>query len=200
MSARPRVVLMLKEPRPGRVKTRLARDIGRIEAAWWMRRQIARVLRRLSDPRWDLELAVAPDGALASRVFPAHLPRRPQGRGDLGARMARILADGTGPVIVVGGDIPALDRRHVAEAFRVMRAADVAIGPASDGGYWLIGRSARRGLPIGAFGKVRWSTSHALEDTLQTLEGRRVAMLETLRDVDAAADLKAPGVAAGRSG
>ena len=74
---------MLKEPRPGRVKTRLGRDIGMIGAAWWFRHQVAGLLRRLDDPRWHLVLAVAPDHAgLTSRVWPAHLPRIPQGPGD----------------------------------------------------------------------------------------------------------------------
>ena len=75
---------MLKEPRPGRVKTRLGRDIGMGAAAWWFRHQTGRLLRRLEDPRWQLILAVAPDrDGLQSRVWPAHLPRLPQGGGDL---------------------------------------------------------------------------------------------------------------------
>lgn len=83
---------MLKEPRPGRVKTRLGRDIGMIAAAWWFRHQTQRLLRGLRDPRWDLVLAVAPDTqGMKSRVWPGDLLRIPQGRGDLGARMTRVL-------------------------------------------------------------------------------------------------------------
>ena len=54
---------MVKEPRPGRVKTRLGRNIGMTAAAWWFRHQTARLLRRLRDPRWQIVLAVAPDRA-----------------------------------------------------------------------------------------------------------------------------------------
>ena len=91
MRIKPTLIVMLKEPRPGRVKTRLGRDIGMGAAAWWFRHQTARLLRRLDDPRWQLILAVAPDrDGLQSRVWPAHLPRLPQGGGDLGARMARV--------------------------------------------------------------------------------------------------------------
>ena len=67
---------MVKEPRPGRVKTRLGREIGHIEAAWWFRRQTGNLLRRITDPRWETVLAVTPDRAgMTSRIWPRHLPR-----------------------------------------------------------------------------------------------------------------------------
>ena len=86
------VIVMLKEPRPGRVKTRLGRDIGMTAAAWWFRHQVTGLLRRIDDPRWRAVLAVAPDHAgLRSRVWPATFARMPQGAGHLGDRMARML-------------------------------------------------------------------------------------------------------------
>jgi rSAM/selenodomain-associated transferase 1 len=187
-----RLVVMVKEPRPGRVKTRLGRDIGLVPAAWWMRHQTARTLRRLTDPRWHLVLAVAPDTALASRVWPGYLPRVPQGTGDLGARMARLL-HAPGPVLVVGADIPGLGRAQIARAFALLRGADAVIGPAEDGGFWGIGLRHGR-PPAGLFAGVRWSTAHARADTLATLRGLRVALADPLRDVDTAAALSpAPG-------
>ena len=73
---------MVKEPRPGRVKTRLGHEIGMVEAARWFRRQSLSLLRNLRDPRWELVLAVSPDReGLASRIWPAGLARVPQGRG-----------------------------------------------------------------------------------------------------------------------
>ncbi|MFQ5624577.1 MAG: DUF2064 domain-containing protein, partial [Paracoccaceae bacterium] len=89
---RPRLVIFVKEPRPGRVKTRLGRDIGMVPAAWWYRHQARRVLRRLAgDPRWQTWLAVTPDReGLQSRVWPAHLPRIAQGGGNLGQRMTGV--------------------------------------------------------------------------------------------------------------
>ena len=69
---RPTLFVMLKVPRPGRVKTRLGRDIGMTAAAWWFRHQTARLLRELRDPRWRLVLAVSPDReGGASRAWPA---------------------------------------------------------------------------------------------------------------------------------
>jgi len=74
----------------------------------------------------------------------------------------------------------------VAAALRALGRADAAFGPAADGGYWLVGLSPRR--PARPFASVRWSTRHALADTLGNFRRHRVALLRTLHDVDTAAD------------
>ena len=132
---------MVKEPRPGRVKTRLAREIGAVRAAWWYRHQCARLIRRLGrDPRWRLVLALAPDAeGLTSRVWPAGVQRLPQGRGDLGQRMLGLLAQAPRRAVLVGSDIPGIGTRQIAKAFHALGPAEVVFGPAEDGGYWLIG-------------------------------------------------------------
>ncbi len=185
------LVVMLKEPRAGRVKTRLGRDIGTVGAAWWFRHQVRRLLRRIDDPRWALVLAVAPDRAgMTSRVWPAHLQRMPQGHGDLGQRMERALRNApSGPVCVIGGDIPDITAARIAEAFAALGNADAVFGPALDGGYWLIGLKRSKAIPPDIFDGVRWSTEFALEDTKKTLRDHRIAYAATLRDVDTAADL-----------
>ncbi len=196
---RPTLVIFVKEPRPGRAKTRLARGIGAVAAAWWFRHQSIGLIGRLArDPRWRTALAVTPDAeGLSSRVWPARLPRAPQGRGDLGRRMARFLRaePGTGippgPVAVVGADLPELRPAHVAQAFGLLRRHDAVLGPASDGGYWLIGLARRRAVPRDILSGVRWSTEHALADTLVGLRHLDVALAATLHDVDSAADLEA---------
>lgn len=184
------LIVMVKEPRPGRVKTRLGRDIGVIPATWWFRHQSARLLRTLRDPRWQTLLAVAPDRAVASRVWPADLPRLPQGNGNLGARMKRMLRSvGNGPVCLIGADIPGIRPTHIARAFAALGSHDAVFGPAADGGYWLVGAKHPARLPKGLFSGVRWSSEHALADTLATLPGWRIALTDTLRDVDTGADL-----------
>jgi glycosyltransferase A (GT-A) superfamily protein (DUF2064 family) len=94
-----------------------------------------------------------------------------------------------GPVVIIGTDIPDIARAHIAAAFRLLGRHDAVLGPAEDGGYWLVGlrRCPRILRP---FGGVRWSSAHALGDTLGNLRGRSVALLPTLRDVDTAADLE----------
>jgi rSAM/selenodomain-associated transferase 1 len=194
---RPTLVVFVKEPRPGRVKTRLAREIGRVEAAWWFRHASARLIARMArDRRWRTVLAVTPDAeGLRSRVWPP-LARAPQGRGDLGRRMARFLRaePGTrvapGPVAVIGTDLPALRPSHLAEAFRLLRRHDAVLGPATDGGYWLIGLRNRRAVPPDLLAGVRWSTGHALADTLARLGGLDVGLAARLADVDTAGDLR----------
>lgn len=195
------LIVMLKEPRPGRVKTRLARDIGQVAAAWWFRHQCTRLLQRLRDPRWRLVLAVSPDqDGMASRVWPADLPRLPQGAGDLGDRMARAMRRAPpGPVCVIGADIPGVTRAEIRRAFRALGAADVVFGPATDGGYWLVGvRNARR-VPRSLFRDVRWSTEHALADTRASVPGLRVGLVDRLADVDTLEDLRAARARAGKA-
>lgn len=182
---------MLKEPRVGRVKTRLGREIGMVEAAWWFRHQTARLLRRIEDPRWRLVLAVAPDRAgMASRVWPAHLPRVAQGGGDLGDRMGRLLRRmPPGPVCIIGGDIPGVRKGHLAKAFKMLGEHEAVFGPAEDGGFWLVGMKRVAPPPAGLFRGVRWSTETALADSVASLSGCRVGFCDRLRDVDRAADL-----------
>jgi rSAM/selenodomain-associated transferase 1 len=185
------LVVMLKEPRVGRVKTRLGRDIGMVRAAWWFRHQSASLLRRLRDPRWQLVLAVAPDReGMQSALWPDDLNRWPQGRGSLGDRMTGIFRTAPkGPVCIIGSDIPGIQRSHISSAFTALGAQDAVFGPAPDGGYWLIGLKHPRAAPPGLFAGVRWSSEHALSDTVATLRGYRIGQIETLRDVDSAQDL-----------
>lgn len=189
----PTLVVMVKEPHPGRVKTRLGKDIGLTASAWWFRHQVARLLRRIEDPRWQVVLAVAPDHeGLQSRVWPAHLARVPQGPGNLGDRMARILRGmPKGPVCIIGADIPGVTRARIAEAFKALGNHDAVFGPAPDGGYWLVGLKRQRPVPPGLFDGVRWSSEHALQDSAATMPGLKIARVATLRDVDTVADLKA---------
>ncbi len=188
---RRRLVVMVKQPCAGRVKTRLGRDIGMIQAAWWFRHQLSRLLREVQDPRWDLVLLVAPDTALPSPVWPAHLPRLPQGRGDLGQRMARVFHEfPPGPICLIGGDIPGVRKHHIADAFRQLGNHDAVLGPATDGGFWLVGMKRISTPPATLFQNVRWSSEYALADSIASMSGLRIARAATLHDVDTAADLR----------
>jgi len=93
-----------------------------------------------------------------------------------------------GPVVIIGGDIPGITPQHIERAFRALGSHDVVIGPAQDGGFWLIGMK-RLVVPVGLFHGVRWSSGDTLADTLRSLPGLRIAFVDTLQDVDTAADL-----------
>ena len=195
MAERPTVFLMVKAPRPGRVKTRLAREIGETAAVRFHRHNTAAVIRRLRDPRWRLVLAVAPEAAHAARWWPGDLARVSQGPGDLGARMAHVLAQAwPGPAVIIGSDIPGITAGRIARALAVLRGRDAVIGPAMDGGYWLIG--LRRGpAPRAMFDRVRWSGPQARADTIANLgeRGLRVRLADELSDVDDPASFRATG-------
>lgn len=180
--SRPTLILFLRVPGIGRGKSRLARDIGRVEA-WRVARWLAaRAQRRARDQRWNVVVRVTPDGGLAGA--------EPQGTGDLGDRLARaIRAHARGPVAVVGSDIPDLSPARIAAAFAAARRFGSAIGPASDGGFWILALSSRLARRVG-FPGVRWSTADTLADTLRALGGG-AARLETLIDIDDAASLAA---------
>ena len=190
---KPQLFIMVKEPHPGRVKTRLGRDIGMTSAAWWFRHQTNRLIRKLAnDPRWRTTLAVSPDSkGLESRIWPTTLARWPQGTGDLGKRMGRIFRDAEpGPVIIIGADIPDITPRLINRAFQVLGNNDAVFGPAPDGGYWLVGLKRKSATPSTLFERVRWSSEFALADTIATIPDFSVSYVDTLQDVDTIADLQ----------
>lgn len=168
--------------------------IGAVAACRFYRRNTAALLHRIGDDkRWRTRLAVSPDRAAETAgIWPEGLARLPQGPGDLGRRMARPLAAlPPGPVAIVGSDIPDLDKPHIVAAFAALGSHDAVFGPAPDGGYWLAGLRRRPAL-IAPFAGVRWSTEHALADTLANLPSTaRVALLERLTDIDTPEDYTA---------
>lgn len=187
----PKLVLMTKTPRMGRVKTRLARDIGTVLAWHFYRTAVTKIVRDLgSDPRWQTLLAVAPFEGLSDRgFFPPHLIRVPQGQGDLGDRMGRLMTQlPAGPIVMIGGDCPGITPAHIAEAFSALGRADAVFGPAHDGGYWLVGLKRRPNVP-NIFQNVRWSTQYTLADTLANCTRLKVETLQTRHDIDTGADL-----------
>jgi uncharacterized protein len=181
------LVIMAKTPRLGVVKRRLGAEIGDVAALRFYRNCLNRTCLRLGfDPRWRTLLSVTPDRDLYANDWPREIPRMAQGTGDLGQRMHRIFANlPPGEVIVIGSDIPAIEPRHVAQAFHLLGRADAVFGPATDGGYWLVGLK-RMPVAPNAFAKVRWSGPHALADTLANLDGKNIALAATLSDVDEA--------------
>jgi rSAM/selenodomain-associated transferase 1 len=179
------LVIFAKAPVLGRVKRRLAADIGAVAALRFQRQATARLLRRVArDRRWLCWLALTSDRAAAGpRFWRAPCGRIAQGQGDLGQRMARPFARlPPGEVVLIGSDIPDIAASHIAAAFRLLAASDLVFGPARDGGFWLIGG---RRLPRGLFTGVRWSSASALADTLRNVPPHwRVARAATLDDVD----------------
>jgi rSAM/selenodomain-associated transferase 1 len=185
------LVIFARAPRLGRVKSRLARDIG-VLAAWQIYRQISfSLLRRLGRPRrWRCWLALdSRDAMRSANIWPHGWRYVAQGHGDLGQRMARVTRQlPPGRVIIAGSDVPGMDAADIDQAFRALHDKDFVFGPAMDGGYWLIGFK-RRPIPHRMFADVRWSSRTALADTLANTGGHRVGYLDLLEDIDSGAAL-----------
>ena len=181
------VVVFARAPRLGTVKRRLAKDIGARAALRFHTATLLRLLRDLvRDRRFRTVLALTPDSARDR--LPVQVSRLAQGSGDIGERMTTACRRfRRGNVAIIGSDIPDANATDLRAAFRALGRHDVVFGPAEDGGYWLVALGPRR--PAQPFVKARWSTEHALADTMSNFRGRRVTQLRMLRDVDTACDL-----------
>ncbi len=184
-SYRQHLLVMAKQPCIGRVKTRLGAGIGAMEATRAYRVMLAQTLNTLSrDPRWQTWVAVSGVHELHARVWPENVNLVDQGTGNLGHRMQRMFNQlPVGPVVIIGSDIPNIERADIADAFHQLGSHDAVFGPAPDGGYWLVGQSRRRTV-LQMFGNVRWSSEHALADTMSNLARVPVKLLRQLADVD----------------
>ncbi|MGI9406942.1 MAG: TIGR04282 family arsenosugar biosynthesis glycosyltransferase [Hyphomicrobiaceae bacterium] len=196
---RQRVVVMVRDPVAGAVKTRLAQGLGVARATGFYRVASGHVIERLrSDSRWETWLAVTPDTAIGTSAWPRDIPRCGQGGGDLGKRMQRLMDEmPPGPLIIVGTDIPEISPARVARAFVVLGRSDVVFGPAEDGGYWLVGPARRHSVPR-LFKNVRWSSAHTLADTEANVRDLAVAHVDVLDDVDDVSSFSRLGPLGGR--
>lgn len=183
------LVIFVKEPRLGKVKTRLAKGIGRVAAWRFYKKTVSALIKRMRNSKWQITLCVSPDDYCGA-FFPYDLPINAQGSGDLGQRMQRVFNTmPRGKVVLIGGDIPAIEQIHITKAFKSLRNNDIIFGPATDGGYWLVGMCRTRKC-LTPFENVRWSTQYALQDTLNNLShNTRYELVDELYDIDTVHDL-----------
>jgi rSAM/selenodomain-associated transferase 1 len=197
----PTLALLLKAPRLGTVKTRLAAALGPETALAVYRTLVVRQLRALP-PEFPLTLHYAPGDtdtanelrAWLAPLLSANCTLAPQPDGDLGTRLtaafAHAFAAGAPAVLALGADCPGLDCAFLRRAAAALAApdTDAVLGPATDGGYTLL--SLRAPCPA-AFHAITWSTPAVLAQTRAHLRtaGLRVSELPTLDDLDTLTDL-----------
>jgi len=181
---RPVLYVVAKAPIMGRAKTRLAADIGPVHAKRIYRALMGQVLRQVRDPRWDTVLAVTPPSLLGRVPDWEGFAQIPQVSGSLTPRLQALFSR-KGPTLTIGTDCPQVKAADIASAFRALKSHKHVFGPASDGGFWLMG--ANGPLPRGFFNGVRWSHAETLSDVADRTDGA-FGVLRTLTDVD---DLKA---------
>jgi rSAM/selenodomain-associated transferase 1 len=190
------VLIFVRAPELGRVKTRLAAEIGAPAAL--------RAYRRLAEHALGEARALEPRASVRVHFNPAHAGDAvhawlgdgpaylPQVDDDLGGRMraafAQAFAAGLRRVVIIGSDLPDVSAGLLRRAFAELDSSPVVLGPARDGGYYLLGM---REMVPGVFDGVPWSTADVLPRTMEILReaGIEPAMLEMLSDVDQAADL-----------
>lgn len=181
--------LFAKKPIAGQVKTRLATATSPAFAAQVADAFLRDTLERLVGVAADRIVAFAPDDEAAyfASLVGDRYRLRPQGDGDLGQRMARFFsaqfAGGAGRVVLVGTDSPTLPLDFIEQAFQELERADLVLGPATDGGYYLIG-AARRLPPI--FDGISWGGPQVLAQTVARLTSPewRLTLLPPWYDVD----------------
>lgn len=194
-----RLIVFTRYPHPGRVKTRLIPELGAEGAAALQREMIAHVVdaaRQVSRQR-GARVEIRHAGGEES-VFREWLGKdliyREQSAGDLGERMhgalAQALEQGGGRAVLFGTDVPGLSPAILHHALDALKDHDAVIGPASDGGYYLLG--LRRDAPR-LFHGIEWSTGEVFEKTARiAMElGLSLAKVDELRDVDRPEDLEA---------
>jgi rSAM/selenodomain-associated transferase 1 len=191
------LIVLLKSPEVGKVKTRLAAALG-AETTVDLYRALCEGMLEATTPRpgeYERLLFFAPPGAVDSvRAWLPGSRLLPQASGDLGTRMgaafARAFQRGAGRAALVGTDVPGISRTTVVEALGALDTADVVLGPAEDGGYYLL--ALKQPCPE-LFQGIAWSTPRVLDETVARARGagRRVSLLARLRDIDTPDDLRA---------
>ncbi|HSB61602.1 MAG TPA: TIGR04282 family arsenosugar biosynthesis glycosyltransferase, partial [Vicinamibacteria bacterium] len=195
------LLVFVKEPRPGAAKTRLVPVLGAERAAELYRLLAEEEIRRTAPARGEYErlfFFAPPEARLADWLSGETL--LPQQGADLGARMAGAFDEafrrGATRAAIVGTDVPFVSRDLVLEAFRALDDHDLVLGPAKDGGYYLLALGRPRPA---LFSDIAWSTASVLASTVDRAGGLglSVRLLEPLRDIDTLEDVRAERVRLG---
>jgi rSAM/selenodomain-associated transferase 1 len=199
-----KLIIFVKAPRPGAVKTRLAKSIGAPAAAAAYQQLVQTLLNQLQGLS-GVEVCFSPDDAAGEvqHWLKEDWCSSPQGDGDLGLRLQaafqRAFHAGAKRVAIIGSDCPAVRVEDIRESWSGLQTHDVVLGPATDGGYWLIGL---RQLQPNLFRGVHWSTENVFAETIQRVQhaGLSVQLLRELADVDTDRDWRAFLAAQNRDG
>lgn len=201
--------MLARWPAPGRCKSRLVPGVGRARAAAIQARLTQHGLAAAAQARRAMASTCADSQGLGLDVVLAASGLGPraaerwgrllgvdrvveQGSGSLGLRMQRQMLrgcrEGAAAVVLIGSDLPALAAEDLLEAFRALQHSAMVLGPAGDGGYWLIGR--RRATPQ-LFAGIDWGSDRVLAQTLRLAgqAGLATALLAERHDLDRPADL-----------
>ena len=186
------IIIFVRNPEMGKVKTRLAATVGAAAALHVYKKLLQHTLQQTKLADADKFVFYA-NNITANDIWQeAAYIKLQQQQGNLGAKMEAafnvIFSKGYSRVLIIGSDCPHLNPQHVTEAFRQLQQNDVAIGPATDGGYYLLGMK-RLYAPL--FENIEWSPSNVYKSTLEKIGslGLHSQSLEALTDVDEEKDV-----------
>jgi uncharacterized protein len=196
MHEKPIILLFIKAPVKGQIKSRLAASIGNDAALEIYRRFVFDTIDTVGAIAVPLRICCyPPDAVTAIRTWLGNKQAcMPQLGNDLGERMERAFdrafQEGYDRAVLIGSDIPELSKAVVQEALAALDRSDAVLGPAADGGYYLIGFTAKTFLPQ-VFHNIAWSTATVHDETLDKFKrsGRQVHLLPKLHDIDTKNDL-----------
>jgi rSAM/selenodomain-associated transferase 2/rSAM/selenodomain-associated transferase 1 len=199
---RERLIVFTRYPEPGRTKTRLIQHLGAEGAAELQRSMTEHIvpqIRNLTATR-SVSIEIRYEGG-NQQIMEAWLGSdyiySPQGKGDLDRRMGRAFeaafGNGVAAALIIGSDIPGISSEILHQAFNALQNDDLVLGPANDGGYYLIGlkqSTFNRALPQ-LMTNISWGSASVLDQTVRIAErmGLKYALLEKLTDVDRLEDL-----------
>ena len=197
-----RLIIFTRYPEAGTTKTRMIPELGAEGAAELQCQMTEHIRSRVDELRelHQLTVEVRYEGGsekLMTKWLGPGFSYCHQGRGDIGRRMGRALKDAFGQgcetVVIIGSDIPDITTNIMQKAFAALNQNDLVLGPAADGGYYLIGvhRKTFRHWNPQIFSEISWGTEKVLPQTLHIAQklGLHYDLLDTLRDVDRPEDL-----------
>ncbi|OPY13114.1 MAG: 2-phospho-L-lactate guanylyltransferase [Syntrophus sp. PtaB.Bin001] len=191
-----KILLFVKYPEPGKVKTRLEPLLDSNCAARLYGCFVLDLLETLIGTGYALRIVYDAPGKREeiARLFGEHYDYRPQEGADLGERMKKAFlssfAEGVTSVVLLGSDLPDLPGAVLKEAFSALEEFDGVLGPSVDGGYYLVG-FRREGFCPSVFDGIPWSTENVFPETMSRFHKARrtVSLLPPGRDLDTPEDL-----------
>jgi uncharacterized protein len=187
------LIIFTRYPIPGQAKTRLIPALGATGAADLQRRMTRQTIDLAIQTRHPFRIQFCGGTIAQMSDWLGDYDYQPQGEGDLGDRMDRAFnqgfAAGHDRVVLIGTDCPGVDRAILNQAFSALESHDLVLGPAADGGYYLIG--LRRRIPE-LFDAIAWSTATVRAKTVEIATGLNLAytLLPELSDIDRPEDLE----------
>lgn len=188
------LIIFAREPVPGRVKTRLAKDAGNRAAAALYDLMLRHVIKNAVSPRYETELWITPESGRAyfSELIPGVIVRN-QHEGNIGERMSGAFrsgfAAGYGKICITGTDCPGISSHDIIRAFDLLEKYELVLGPSFDGGYYMIGLSE---FHPGLFEGISWSTGSVFSETLDKARFLNItfASLPVKDDIDEISGLR----------